>query len=57
MPRSPKLLTVTVDVVEPLATNLPGPVGTAEIVKSAVTLIETVIEWDSEPLVPVTFTR
>lgn len=57
LPRSPKLLTVIVEVVEPVATNPPGPVRVADIVKSPVTFTVMVIEWDSEPLVPLTVTE
>ncbi len=51
-PAKPRLPRVTVEVAEPPATNSAGEL--AEMVKSAATVIVTMVVWVSDPLVPVT---
>jgi len=52
VPVSPRLVKVTVKVVEPPATKLVGDGVPATIVKSAVTITPTVVLCETEPLVP-----
>ncbi len=55
LPVKPKLFNVMVDVAEPPATNVAGVAAPALMVKSGVTVTETVVDWDVTPVaVPVT---
>ena len=56
VPVSPRLVKVTVKVVEPPATKLVGEGVLATIVKSAVTVTLTVVLCDTVPLVPTMLT-
>jgi hypothetical protein len=56
LPVNPALLRVMEEVVYPPATKLLGDAGLADIVKSAVTLAVSVVEWMIVPLVPVIVT-
>jgi hypothetical protein len=57
VPVSPRLVRVTVKVVEPPATKLAGDGLLPTSVKSPATVTLTVVLWDTEPLVPKTVTK
>ncbi len=55
LPVKPRLFRVIVDVAEPPATNVAGVAAPAAMVKSGVTVTETVAMWEGTPVpVPVT---
>ncbi len=50
LPVKPRLPRVIVDVAEPPATNVAGVAAPALMVKSGVTVTETVAMWDGTPV-------
>ncbi len=50
LPVNPRLFNVMVDVAEPPATKLEGVAAPALMVKSGVTVTETVAMWDGTPV-------